>query len=99
MKKTKFKLHQWVVAARDILEPELSGMWGRGKPAIIDGKKAVAAGTHGAIVDLYDKPAGVAVEFFDEDGETIDVVWGPLNLVRPMTAEESAVSTQAETRA
>ena len=98
MKKTKFKLHQWVVATRDIFEPELAGFWGRGKPAIIEGRKAVAAGTNGAIVDLYEND-DVAVEFFDENGETIDVAWGHSDFVRPMTAEETKASTQTESRA
>jgi hypothetical protein len=92
MKRSKFKLFDCVVATRDIFEPELMGAWGRGKPRIVDGRPAVVKGTHGAVVDIYDNPPGVAVEFFDDEGETIDVAWVGSDAVRHQTKAEEAES-------
>ncbi len=75
--KSKFQLFDSVVATRDILEPELMGAWGRGKPGYVDGKPAVLAGTHGAVVDIIEKFGDIGVEFFDDSGETIDVAFVP----------------------
>jgi hypothetical protein len=92
MKKHKFVLFDSVVATRDIFEPELMGAWGRGKPGFVDGKPAVVKGTHGAVVEVYDNPPGVAVEFFDDEGETIDVAWVGPGVVRHQTEDEVAES-------
>jgi hypothetical protein len=88
MKKDRFKLFEGVVATRDIFEPELMGAWGLGKPELVDGKPAVLRGTHGAVVDVYDNPPGVAVEFFDAKGETIDVAWVGFEAIRHTTKAE-----------
>jgi Domain of unknown function (DUF4926) len=86
--KTRFKLFQSVIADRDLVEPDLMGAWGAGKPALLDGKPAVLKGTHGAIVEVFEKTGGIAVEFFDDVGETIDVAFIPENYVRAATQEE-----------
>ncbi len=86
--KTKFKMFQGVVADRDLTEPDLMGAWGRGKPGLVDGKPAVLKGTHGVIVEVFEKTAGLAVEFFDDEGDTIDVAFIPLNYVRAETKAE-----------
>jgi hypothetical protein len=88
MKKDKFRLFDGVVAVRNILEPELMAAWGRGKPGYIDGKPAVLDGTRGVIVDISENSKGVTVEFFDEDGETIDVAWVDFEAVRHATKAE-----------
>jgi len=86
--KSKFEMFQGVVAVRDLTEPDLMGAWGCGKPGLVDGKPGVLKGTHGAIVEMFENPPGLAVEFFDEDGETIDVAFIPEAYVRPVTAAE-----------
>jgi hypothetical protein len=91
MKKSKFKLFDSVVADRDIFEPDLAGAWGRGKPAMIDGRPSVARGTAGIVVDLLSKD-GVAVEFFDAAGDTIDVAFIAAESVRPATPKEKEES-------
>jgi hypothetical protein len=88
MKKGKFKEFDGVVAVRDIFEPELMGAWGRGKPGYVDGKPAVLKGTHGVIVDLIEGHAGATVEFFDDEGETIDVAWVKFDALRHPTQAE-----------
>jgi hypothetical protein len=87
MKKSKFKLFDSVVAERDIFEPDLTGAWGRGKPVMINGRPSVPKGTAGVVVDLLAKD-GIAVEFFDDDGDTIDVAFIATESVRPATPEE-----------
>src|SRR5687768_11255341 len=87
MKKSKFKLFDSVVAERDIFEPDLAGAWGRGKPAMIGGRPSVAKGTAGVVVDLLSND-GLAVEFFDVDGDTIDVAFIAAENVRPATPKE-----------
>jgi len=86
--KSKFRLFQSVVAARDIEEPDLMGAWGRGKPGLVDGKPGVLEGTRGAVVEIFEKPRGLAVEFFDAAGETIDVAFIPEAYVRAASAAE-----------
>ena len=86
--KSKFKMFQGVVAVKDLTEPDLMGAWGRGKPGLVDRKPGVLKGTHGAIVEMFENPPGLAVEFFDDDGETIDVAFVPEAYVRPATTAE-----------
>lgn len=86
--KSRFTLFQSVVANRDLIEPELMGAWGRGRPALIGGSPGVEKGTRGAIVEIFESVGEVAVEFFDDCGETIDVAFIP----------ESYVSTAPEDR-
>jgi hypothetical protein len=86
--KSKFEMFQSVVAARDIFQPELMGAWGLGKPGLVDGKPCVLKGTHGAIVEIYEKFGDVGVEFFDDDGETIDVAFVPESYLRAATTAE-----------
>lgn len=43
--------------------------------------KEISKGTKGAIVLLYDEK-NCEVEFFDKDGDTIDVVMTPLNKLK-----------------
>jgi uncharacterized protein DUF4926 len=88
--KGKFKLFDSVVADRDILEPDLMGAWGLGKPGLVHGKPGVLKGTHGAIVEIFDASGGLAVEFFDAEGETIDVAFIPEDYVTLATETELA---------
>jgi hypothetical protein len=86
---SKFKLFQMVIALRDLVEPDLTGAWGIGKPASLNGQPAVLKGTHGAVVEILE-PGGLAVEFFDNEGETIDVAFIPEEYVRLATVPEIA---------
>lgn len=88
--KSKFKLLESVAAARDITEAELTGAWGRGKPALIHGKLGVKMGTRGAVVEVFETVGDVGVEFFDRDGETIDVAFIPEAYVRPAPRDPKA---------
>jgi hypothetical protein len=85
---TKLRLFQSVIADRDLVEPDLMGAWGAGKPGLLDGKPAILKGTHGAVVEVFEKTDGVAVEFFDDVVETIDVAFIPRDYFRPATQEE-----------
>jgi hypothetical protein len=86
--KSRFTLFQPVVADRDLTEADLMGAPGLGKPAMIDGKPGVRRGTHGAIIEIYEKYGEVGVEFFDDAGETIDLAFIPESYVRPMAEHE-----------
>ena len=88
MKKHKFKLLDGVVAVREIMEPQLMGAWGRGKRGEVDGEPAVLKGTRGVVVDVQRNTPDIAVEFFDDEGETIDVAFIPEDYVRAETPEE-----------
>jgi hypothetical protein len=97
----KYKLFDSVVARRDLVEGASLGAWGRGKIAVIDGKPGIAKGTGGVVVELLsreDHEPGVAVEFFDDDGETIDVAFIPESYVRPATEAEMAASLELTRR-
>ena len=96
--RTRFALFDGVVASRDIVEPELSGFWGRGKPGMVDGKPAVLKGTHGVVMEVFENTHGLAVEFFDADGETIDVAFLDENHVRPETPEEAKATAELSAR-
>ncbi|HLF76081.1 MAG TPA: DUF4926 domain-containing protein [Dehalococcoidia bacterium] len=86
--KSKFEMFRSVIATRDLTEPDLMGAWGLGKPGLVDGKPAVLKGTVGAIVEIFENPPGLAVEFFDDDDETIDVAFIPESYVRAMTSAQ-----------
>jgi hypothetical protein len=86
--KTKFKLFESVIADRDIVEPDLAGPWGAGKPGLLHGKPAVLKGTHGAVVEIFERTGGIAVESFDEVGETVDLAFINESYVRTATQEE-----------
>jgi hypothetical protein len=86
--KSKLKMFKGVVAGRDLTEPDLMGAWGRGKQGLVDGKRGVLKGTHGAIVEMFENPPGLADEFLDDDGETIDVAFVPEACIRPATGAE-----------
>jgi hypothetical protein len=95
MKKHKFRLFDGVLAVRNIFEPELMGAWGRGEPGNVDGKPGVLNGTRGVVVDVIEGSSGVTVEFFDDEGETIDVAWVDYDAVRHATkAEDDEVAAQ-----
>jgi hypothetical protein len=82
--KRRLKLFQPVVAARELTEPDLSGAWGRGQRAVINGKPGVLKGTSGAVVEIFEKTGSLAVEFFDDAGETIDVAFLPQEYMQPL---------------
>jgi hypothetical protein len=88
MKKDKFKLFDGVAAVRNIFEPELMGAWGRGEPGYVEGRPAVLEGTRGVVVDVIEGSRGVTVEFFDAEGETIDVAWLEFDAIRHATKVE-----------
>ena len=99
--KRKYKLFDSVVAKRDLVEGASLGAWGRGKVALIDGKPGIAKGTGGIVVDLLSREGyepGIAVEFFDDEGETIDVAFIPESYVRPATEAEIALSLELTRR-
>ena len=55
---------------------------GADRPGVIE------AGTRGTIVETYVDGRGDAVEFFAEDGRTIDVVWLDADKVRAVANAE-----------
>ena len=93
----KFEMFQSVVASCDILEPQLTGAWGKGKPGVVDGKPAISRGTWGAIVEIFGDGTDFLVEFFDEDGETIDVVFVSASNIRAVSESELQARRRALT--
>ncbi len=49
-------------------------------------------GDRGAVVEIYDDGTTYAVEFFDDDGNTIGVAWLDADQVRPVTQPRRAAS-------
>jgi hypothetical protein len=76
--KHKLELFQAVVLTRDIAKSRQIGL--------IEGDH-LASGSYGVVVDYLVK-GGVCVEFFNRDGETIEVASLPESYLRPATAAE-----------
>ncbi len=49
-------------------------------------------GDRGAVVEIYDDGALYAVEFFDDEGNTIGVAWLDVDQIRPLTQPRRAAS-------
>jgi len=73
----KFELYQAVVLEHALNPPDV--------------KSRLESGAPGIIVDLLN-PDGVAVEFFDKGGKTIEVAFIPESFVRPATKAETKAS-------
>jgi hypothetical protein len=77
--KRRYKLFDGVVLTRDLDDSSDAALM----PGVF-----IPSGTHGVVMELLIKD-GIAVEFFDDDGETIDVAFISESIVRPPTEEEA----------
>lgn len=49
-------------------------------------------GDRGAVIEIYDDGAAYAVEFFDDDGNSIGIAWLKADQVRPVTESQPAAN-------
>ena len=86
--KRRFKMFDSVVLERDL--DDKSGA------ALSEGVR-IPAGTRGAVVEFL-RLDGLAVEFFDDEGETIDVAFIPESFVRAPTPDEARANRELNER-